>query len=244
MRIALQPAFVLHSRPYRETSVIVDLLTQDCGRITAVARGVRQSRSQLRPLLQLFMPLFVSWQGKSELMTLLTVEANGYSRRLTGERLLSGLYLNEMLMRVLHKHDPHPALYTIYHNTLIELQGTEPQLKTLRLFEKKLLEQLGYGLHLTYDVANQSAIVANHHYRFHPEHGFEFCGLNAGQHNVFSGKSLLALEAEELDDDTCLRDAKRLMRLALAPLLGKFTLNSRQLYSQPREIQIEEVQTE
>ena len=244
MRIALQPAFVLHSRPYRETSVIVDLFTQDCGRIAAVARGVRQSRSPLRPLLQLFMPIFVSWQGKSDLMNLVTVEANGYSRRLVGERLLSGLYLNELLMRVLHKHDPHPGLYTIYHNTLLELQGTESQLKTLRLFEKKLLEQLGYGLHLTYDAANQSAIAANKYYRFHPEHGFELCGLNAGQHTVFAGKSLLALDAEELDDDTFLRDAKRLMRLALAPLLGKYTLNSRQLYSQPRDIQIDEVLTE
>ena len=244
MRVTLQPAFVLHSRPYRETSVILDLFTRDGGRMAAVARGIRQSRSPLRPLLQLFTPLFVTWQGKSELATLLTAESNGHLPRLSGECLLSGLYLNELLMRVLHKHDPHPALYTIYHNTLIELQGSALQLKTLRLFEKKLLEELGYGLQLTQNMSTQDALVADKYYRFHPEHGFELCAEASGHHTVFAGKSLLALAAEELDDETCLRDAKRLMRLALAPLLGQYKLNSRQLYSQPREILIDEVLSE
>ena len=234
MRITLQPAFVLHHRPYRETSVLLDLLTKEYGRIAAVARGVRQARSRLRPLLQPFVPLVVSWQGKSELMTLLVAESNGYPSRLQGSCLLSGLYLNELLMRVLPKYDAHPALYTIYENTLVELHRSALPQTALRLFEKKLLEELGYGLPFQYDAANKQEIMVERYYRFHPEQGFEQCEKQPTRldHSViFSGKSLLAFAAEQLCDEESLRDAKRLMRLALAPLLGRSQLHSRKLYS-------------
>jgi DNA repair protein RecO (recombination protein O) len=237
MRIILQPAFVLHQRPYRETSVLLDLFTHEYGRIALVGRGVRQARSVLRPLLQSFIPLLVSWQGKTELMQLLTAEANGPFQRLKGECLLSGLYVNELLMRVLHKHDPCPQLYTIYHETLIELQVGGLKQKTLRLFEKKLLDELGYGLQLQYDMQSKQAILADKYYRFHPEHGFELGATQATpQPTLFLGKSLLALASEQLDDASVLQDAKRLMRLALAPLLGNHKLNSRQLYFQPPQL--------
>jgi DNA repair protein RecO (recombination protein O) len=232
MPITLQPAFVLHHRPYRETSVILDLFTQDHGRIAAVAKGVRQSNSRLRALLQPFIPLFVSWQGKSELMSLTTAEPNGMPNRLKGESVLSGLYLNELLMRVLHKQDPHPALYTIYHQTLLELQQVQAPQKTLRLFEKKLLEELGYGLQLRYDVSTKRLICPESYYQFHVEHGFEvYLGSETHGQSVFLGQSLLALAAEQLEDEVSLRDAKRLMRLALMPLLGQRPLHTRRLYS-------------
>ncbi len=239
MRISLQPAFVLHHRPYRETSLLLDLLTEEYGRITLVARGVRQSQSRLRPILQSFLPLLITWQGKTDLGTLLAVEANGHPTRLIGECLLSGLYLNELLMRVLHKHDPYPQLYTIYQNTLLELQGASVEQKCLRLFEKKLLEEVGYGLQLACDVSSQKPLVAESHYSFFPEHGFE---LNAEKYSLatsFSGKSLLALANEELEDEVCLRDAKRLMRLALAPLLGQARLQSRQLFMRRTKVSSE-----
>src|SRR5476649_1411082 len=105
MRIILQPAFILHHRPYRETSVLLELFTLEYGRITALARGVRQTRSRLKPLLQLFVPLLISWQGKGELVTLTAAESNGYPNRLLGTGLLNGLYLNELLVRILQKHD-------------------------------------------------------------------------------------------------------------------------------------------
>jgi DNA repair protein RecO (recombination protein O) len=230
MRVALQPAFVLHHRAYRETSVILDLLTQDHGRISAVARGVRQARSQLKPLLQPFIPLLISWQGRSELLTLLAAEPNGSSQPLTGENLLSGFYLNELLVRVLPKYDTHPGLYTIYQQTLLELTNLDLLQKSLRLFEKNLLEALGYGLQLMYDT-NQHDIAADKYYRFHADQGFELCQNSAvATASLFSGKSLLALANEQLHDDNVLREIKRLMRLALAPLLGQYPLNSRQLY--------------
>jgi DNA repair protein RecO (recombination protein O) len=231
MRIALQPAFVLHHRPYRETSVLLDLFTQEHGRMTAVAKGVRQSRSRTRSLLQPFVPILVSWQGKGELATLHTVESNGYPTRVVGDCLLSGLYLNELLMRVLHKHDPHPELYTIYQNTLLELQSADLQQKTLRLFEMKLLDELGYGLQLQHDASSQDSFSEDLYYRFHPEYGFERC--QEGEPltvMVFSGKSLLQLAAEDLNDEESLRDAKRLMRIVMAPILGQYQLRSRQLF--------------
>ena len=230
MRIALQPAYVLHHRAYRETSVILDLLTQDHGRISAVARGVRQARSPLKPLLQPFIPLLVSWQGRSELMTLLAAEPDGHTQRLTGENLLSGLYLNELLVRIMPKYDAHPGLYTIYQQTLLELTNPDLLQKSLRLFEKNLLEALGYGLQLMYDT-HSNEISAERIYRFHADRGFELCQNPAeAPTTLFSGKSLLALADEQLQDETILREIKRLMRLALAPLLGHHPINSRQLY--------------
>lgn len=243
MRITLEPAFVLHHRPYRETSLLVDLFTEQHGRITAVARGVRQSRSVLKPLLQPFIPLLISWQGKSELMTLLTAEPNGHTERLGRKSLLPAFYLNELLMRLIPKYDPHPALYTLYRDTLLELAHIPTQLKTLRLFEKNLLQELGYGLQLQ-QTADNKIFEPEKFYHYHPEHGFMPRHEQATHASLFSGASLLALAREELADQEVLRDVKRLMRVALAHLLGQQPINSRQLYSRVRNLQKEEVESE
>ena len=222
MRITFQPAFLLHLRPYRETSAILELFTRDYGRIAAVARGVRGPRSQLKSLLQPFSPLLLSWQGKSDLMTLVSAEANGIPFHLRGDCLLSGFYLNELMIRLLQKQDSHPELYTVYHETLVELQAqTQPE-KTLRYFEKKLLEALGYGL--------QQQIEAEHFYRYVPEEGLVMWEGELVGADIFSGKSLLALLEDALSDETSLQDAKRLMRLIISQLLGGKPLASRKLF--------------
>lgn len=223
MRISLQPAFILHHRPYRETSVILDVLTPNHGRVALVAKGVRSSRSKWRALLQLFSPIWLSWQGQSDLMTLTATEPAGVPIHLQGNCLLSGFYLNELLVRLLQKHDPHPQLYINYQATLLELQHTSAPQKLLRIFEKKLLEELGYGLQLT------TSFQADQFYRFYPEHGFEPCTAEASE-GAFLGKNLLALANEQLDDVEALREAKRLMRFVLARLLGTNELQSRKLF--------------
>lgn len=233
MRISLQPAFILHHRPYRETSLIIDLFTQDYGRISTVARGVRTARSRTRALLQPFTPLLVSWHGKSELMALGSVEPQGSPIQLRGDCLLSGFYLNELLIRVLHKQDPHPQLFAIYQKTLLDLQHAPFLEKTLRLFEKKLIEELGYGLQLRYDMDGK-AFSADQEYLFYPEEGFELLNdchsARDGKMLIFPGHSLIALANEQLEDEKILRDAKRLMRIVLAPLLGTQPLQSRKLF--------------
>ncbi|MCD6038759.1 MAG: recO [Gammaproteobacteria bacterium] len=231
-KITLQPAFILHRRAYRETSLLLDLFTESYGRISLIARGVRGHRSRLRSLLQPFVPLLISWQGKSELMLLNAAENNGAPFQLRGDCLLSGFYLNELLMRVLPKQDPHPPLYTIYHDTLLELQSGMLQQHTLRLFEKKLLAELGYGLQLQYDFSTGEKVVAEQFYLFYPEQGFKRSASYAGEKMQFKGKSLLALAEEEFPDEECRRDAKRLMRIALASLLGLSFLHSRKLFTE------------
>jgi len=231
MRITLQPAFVLHYRPYRETSLLVDLLTRDHGRIALISRGIRKNHSPLKALLQPFNSLFVSWQGKTELMTLTAAEPNGIHKPLNGSCLLSGLYINELLMRLLQKHDPCPNLYTIYQQTLVELQAPVLHQRILRLFEKKLLEELGYGLQLDHEIDTGIPLKEDKRYRYHAELGFkpDEHGDEAS-HLLFSGKSLIALAKEQLTDLECLREIKRLMRLVLTPLLGTQPLYSRKLF--------------
>jgi DNA repair protein RecO (recombination protein O) len=243
MRITLEPAFVLHHRPYRETSLLLDLITPQHGRISAVARGVRQSRSQLKPLLQPFIPLLISFSGKSELMTLISAESHGQTARLDRKSLLPGFYLNELLMKLLPKYDPHPAVYTLYRDTLLELANISTQLKTLRLFEKNLLQELGYGLQLE-QTADNKTFQADKFYHYHPEHGFMLRHDNATNSTLFSGASLIALACEELEDARVLRDVKRLMRRAFANLLGQQPLHSRLLYSPVRAAQKEEAEKE
>jgi len=233
MRVSLQPAFILHCRPYRETSLLLDVFTQEYGRIALIARGVRKNRSKIRPLLQPFFPLVISWQGKTELMTLQLAEPQGTPIFLRGECLLSGFYLNELLVRLLQKQDPHPQLYTIYHHTLLELGQPALQQKYLRLFEKKLLDELGYGLQLNHSIPDGKVFQANQLYRFYPERGFELVDGNEtpSSGTIFRGKSLLALASEQLDDEMSLQEIKRLMRIALGGLLGPQPLQSRRLFT-------------
>lgn len=228
--VALEPAFILHRRPYRDTSLLLDVFTQTHGRISLIARGVRGPRSKLQSLLQPFVPLLISWQGKSELMFFISAEVNGSYPSLKGDSLLSAFYLNELLVRVLQKEDPHPVLFSHYKITLIHLQNHFAE-KTLRLFEKKCLEELGYGLQFEEDFSTKKALMADHHYQFYPDKGFAQCKKDQLEGLIFSGKSLLDFKKEAWNDATSLLDAKRLMRFAFSALLGVDLLHSRQLFS-------------
>lgn len=234
-RVLLQPAYLLHRRSYRETSFLIELLTQEHGRISLIAKGVRKARSPLQGLLQSFHPLLVSWAGNGELVTLSHVETNGEGKRLTGESLFAGLYLNELLMRLLQKWDAHPVLYASYEKTITTLQTQGLQEKTLRSFEKNLLEELGYGLLPKSDISLHNSFSPERYYRFIPEQGFVLCEQTSHANNIFSGKSLLAIAKEDWQDEENLRAAKRLIRFVMAPLLGSRPIYSRQLFMQPHE---------
>lgn len=241
MSITLQPAFVLHRRSYRETSLIVELYTRDHGRIAVVARGIRKARSRTAALLQPFMPLLVSCYGKGELLTLSQVEASGFLRVLSGKNLRCGFYLNELLMRLLPKHDPHAQLFAIYRQTLEELQSAAYAddadavcEKALRLFEKKLLVEIGYGLPAKSE-ANERPFNDEASYRFDVNQGFSPCSAGEmktaalDRPGIFSGKTLNALLTENFEDNRSLQEVKRLMRFVLATLLGR-PLESRRLF--------------
>lgn len=219
-RVVLEPAFILHRRPYSNTSLILELLTLNHGRVAALARSARGLKSRYKGKLQLFSPLLVSWGGRSDLKFLADVELKGMPYLLEGESLLCGFYLNELLMRLLHHDDPYHHLFHHYQNALNQL--IDGHLETvLRCFEKQLLNELGYGLPL-------QLLEADQFYQYFPDRGFSPCEKSTEQ-NIFSGKSLLALREEKFLDDESLKEIKRLMRLALSRLLGKKPLKTREL---------------
>jgi len=232
-KVLLEPAYVLHQRPYRDSSLILEVFSHTYGRVGLVARGVKGKRKQRQALLQPFRPLHLSWSGRGELATLTDVEASGAAHQLVGPVLLSSFYINELLTHLLHRHDPHPDLFEYYRYTFSQLDGlNQPQQLQcyLRLFEKQLLQEIGYGLVLEYELVQAEPIDANRSYRYHPGQGPMLALQDeANQGLLFKGSSLLAFAEENLDQPQYLKDAKRLTRLVLDFYLGGKKLHSRQL---------------
>lgn len=233
--VALEPAYVLHLRPYRDSSAIIEAFTEQYGRVGLVGRGVRGQRSRLRGLLQPFSPLLLSWSGRGELVTLTGAEACGVPLRLAGPRVAAGFYLNELIIRLVRREDPHPELYPVYGDVLSELAGADDPEPALRLFEKRILEEIGYGLTLSHDAAGEP-VVEDGWYEIRPEGLPVRLETAAGGTNVFRGRSLLALAAEHVPDPEAAAEAKRLLRIALRPHLGPTPLKSRELYRQLRAV--------
>jgi DNA repair protein RecO (recombination protein O) len=229
-RIQLQPAYVLHHRPYRDTSRILELFTRDHGRVSVFARGARggKSGSALISTLQPFNRLLVSWSGRGEAGQLTGAEFDGMMQPLPPDRLVHGFYLNELLLKLFARHDSHPDVFALYAQTLDQLKHEDP-VRPLRLFEKRLLDALGYGLALERDVHDDTPIepAASYHYRL--EQGPVRVHAVAENTAVYSGASLLSLAREELSDAAVCADARRLLRAALDRCLDGRELRSRQV---------------
>jgi DNA repair protein RecO (recombination protein O) len=233
VRINLQPAYVLHTLPYQNTSLLVDFFCIDHGRVRAVAKGARRPTSRTRSFLQPFQPLLISLVGRSELKTLCGVEGSVNAFNLHGIRLFSGLYLNELLVRLVQGHESHPALYDAYQQAMIALHGERDLNTILRRFELSLLNELGYGINLDTDRSTDLPIAPDAHYLFDPVLGFERVAgvvLRAQNMSVFSGREILALKSLALTDKALTNAARRLTRIALQPLLGEAPLVSRELF--------------
>lgn len=225
----LTTAFVLHHRPYRETSLLVDVLSRDYGRVSLVARGQRQSKKTKQNVMQLFQPLWLSWFGHGELVTLSQVEAAEPGYRLIGNSSLCGLYMNELLVRLLPLQESEPDLFDSYRKTLQMLRNSEDPQITLRLFEKQLLGQLGYGLQLDYDVETGQPISDALDYIYQADSGpHRHHGTSA---TTISGRSLRHLREEQGFDQQSLKQIKTLMRTVINYYLGGRPLHSRQLFA-------------
>jgi DNA repair protein RecO (recombination protein O) len=227
-RVTMQAAYVLHHRPYRETSCLLELLTEAHGRVGAVARGARQARSRWRGLLQPFSPLLLSWSGRGELVTLTAAEAASPLLAIPAARLMSAYYVNELLLRLLGRGDPQRSVFVAYAGVLAQLAGTESEARALRLFEKRLLDALGYGLELARDTLTGTPLDPDRDYLYRLERGPQAAGVAEGA-LVLPGRSLLALGEERLDDAASLADARRLLQAALALYLGERPLKSREV---------------
>jgi len=231
-------AFCLHARPYRESSLIVQFFSEQAGRVSAVVKGVKggsKKNGMLLPLLQPFIPLRIALSGKSELKTLVSAELNGQPSLLKGQALFAGLYVNELLVRLLPEHIEYPEIYQHYQNVLETLQRTEFLEPPLRQFERYLLENLGYGVpFVEVDAAGRSvgSLQATEHYRFVPESGFVCCRQNPVTKNqmVFHGECLLQIANDDLNSPEVVLQAKQLMRIVMAQRLGNKPLNSKLLF--------------
>jgi DNA repair protein RecO (recombination protein O) len=231
MRIEQQPGYVLHARPYRETSLLLDVFTRDHGRVGLVARGVRRERSRLpRGTLQPLQPLLLDWTAPGELGTLIGAEAASMPFVLAGDALLAAIYVNELVLRLSGRNDAHPAAFVAYAECLARLAGDDRVGWTLRRFERDLLADLGYALVLTQTAAGQ-AIEPTQDYAYDPEAGPR--EWHAGsQFALISGAALLALERDEAPPPEQLTQLRRLMRGVIRHNLGG-ELNAWALSSRP-----------
>ncbi|MDK7757661.1 DNA repair protein RecO [Providencia rettgeri] len=226
-----QRAFVLHSRPYSETSLLLDFFTEGEGKIRLLAKGARRNRSPLRGCLQPFTPLLIRWGGKGEIKTLINADPVSLALPLTGTVLYSGLYLNELTARVLEFGTPYSALFFDYLSCLQILAASEhtPEF-ALRRFELALLSYLGYGVDFLHCAGSGEPVSDTMTYRYREEKGF--IGSLVVDQLSFTGKQLKALASREFPDADTLKAAKRFTRLALKPYLGGKPLKSRELFRQ------------
>lgn len=233
LRITNEPAWLLHHRPYRDSSTILDILSEEHGRLALVARGSRRAKSRLAGILRPFLPLQLSWVARSDLGTLTGAEIFGRPVSLTGEALLAGYYVNELLIYLLHRHDPQPEIFRAYAATVARLQA-EPGLQAvLREFELELLRLLGYALQLDHDAATGEALEPAARYDYRPGQGPAQVGERRGP-MIFSGTELIAVRNREFTDPDVVRVAGRLLRHVLAFHLGGKELKSRKVLQEMR----------
>ena len=225
-RVWLAPAYVLHQHAYRDTSRIVEVFTAEHGRLTLFARGANGAKSTLRGVLRPFQRLLLSWSGRSEACQLVSAELDGALTSLAKERLMSGFYLNELLLKLTERCDPHPEVFAAYAACIGGLAGGEPEEASLRRFEKRLLDNLGYGLDLS-RAADGAPIFPNAYYRFAAERGAQLCVADAP--GAVYGRSLTDLVDDRFVDARSLRDAKRVLRTALEACLDGRELKSREV---------------
>lgn len=232
----LEAAYVLHRRPYRDSSLIADLLTEEDGRVSVVARGAKRPKSGLAAVNQLFQPISAAWSGKGDMGTLVRAEPLGPPWLLQGPVLYSGLYVNELLMRLLPRHAPCPEIFALYTEVMSGLSkaGTDDAAiqRELRGFELSLLQNMGYGLDLEHVADDGSCIDENASYLYRHDLGLTpFVGADdTVQGVVISGRTLVAMRTGTLEERPELNEAKRLMRFVLSVYIGPRPLYSRQVF--------------
>jgi DNA repair protein RecO (recombination protein O) len=228
-RLENELAFVLHSYPFRETSLVVEVFSRQHGRVPLMARGARRPKSALRGLLMSFQPLELSWFGKHELRTLHSAEWMGGQPQLQGTALMCGFYLNELLLNLTARDDPHEMLFDYYRQTLQRLVLEEDHASTLRCFEKHLLQELGYALLLEHEAGSNKPIDAAKSYRYILERGAIPDENDFSEGLLIAGKTLRDIASDDYTDVNSARQGKQLMRMLLNHHLGGVVLHTREL---------------
>ena len=216
-RVELTPGYILHHRPWRDTSRILEVLTREHGRLTLFARAVRGPAARLAPVLQPFWPLLLSWSGRGEAPQLTHAERADNSGALPATSVMAAFYLNELLLKLTTRHDPLPALFDHYHAALGQLRAGAALEPALRVFEKRLLELVGFGLELETEALSGVPLAAERYYRFRPSQGLVLAQVDDA--GALAGASLIGLREERFSGARALEDARRLLHAALAACL-------------------------
>jgi len=232
-------AWLLHSRPFRDTSLLLDFFTLERGRVSAIARGARSSKSRLRSLLQPFMPLLIDTVGRHELQTLRGCEVrNPQLAQLQGERLLAGFYVNELLVRLLGTHEAEASLFRAYEETLQALASSQDMEMLLRCFELELLESLGYGVQFDTDANSGEVLEEKAWYYLQTDGGFvrqqQSWSPETDAQGLYPGSELRRIMLRDFSAESTRRCAKQLLRELLQRHLGDRPLSSRELFIRHR----------
>lgn len=230
MRVYKEPGFVVHTRPYSETSLFVDLFTRRYGRLTVIAKGARRQKSKFRGALMPFRLLSTGWTGKGEIPVLTLAEPAELWADVRGQSILCGFYVNELVTRLLHRYDAHPELFDRYADTMARLRRGDARESILRLFEKRLLGELGYAMDLDHEADHRREISPDRRYRYIPHLGAVPENHERKGGVPISGAALQALRNEDLADTRALRECKTLMRAMIAHQLENRPLYSRKLF--------------
>jgi len=233
-RVEMEPAFLLHARPYRETSQILDILSQNHGRIALVANGSRRPKSRWKNALRPFQLCQMSWSGRGDLYTLRSAEIVGPPAQVTGMPLMAAYYMNELLISLMHRCDPHPNLFTHYGGALGSLANEGDTELVLRRFEVALLAEVGYGIVAEYDVVDERALEADRKYEYVIDRGPVPVPDTHSGDLVFLGSELLAIANGDRLNVEQLKSAKRLLRAVLNSSLGGRQLKTRQVLAAMR----------
>ncbi len=229
-----EAGFVLHTYPYRETSLLVETFTRSSGRVSLMARGARRPRSPTRGTLMAFQPLMLSWFGKGDLKTLAHAEWSGGQALLRGEALLCGFYLNELLVKLLAREDAHEQLFDRYREAVRALSAGNASAPILRSFEKALLQELGYAMVLDREASGR-AIDPGGLYTYDPERGPVALEGRWAELQL-SGSTLLDLARDDFSDPRTLAQSKALMKALIAHRLDYQPLNSRRIFRELLEL--------
>jgi DNA repair protein RecO (recombination protein O) len=230
-----EPGYVLHSYPYKETSLVVEVFTRRHGRLGLLARGARRPRSAIRGMLLAFHPLGLSWSGSGELGTLRSVDWAGTHRAPVGRGLMCGFYLNELLLRLLPRDDPHEQLFDVYAGSLRRLAEASHEEPVLRAFERRLLSELGYAPLLVHDAASGAPIDPERRYVYEPDRGPVAVHGEAGG-AALRGQTLLDIANDDYARADTRDEARRLLRELIAQRLGGQTLHTRTVLKELQDL--------
>jgi DNA repair protein RecO (recombination protein O) len=222
-----QAGYVLHTYPYKETSLIVEAFTRSFGRVALLARGARRPRSAMRGVLLSFQPLSLGWSASTELGNLIAAEWAGALQPLGGRGLMCGFYLNELLLRLLPRDDPHEQLFDVYGESLRQLSGGQPQASVLRAFEKRLLSELGYAPLLEREALSGAPIDPSRRYVYEPDRGPMPSMNSSSQDLSVSGRTLLDLAADDYGRPETRDEARVLLRSLIGQRLHGQVLHTR-----------------